>query len=70
MTDRDFNEPFDNDEMERNARALYDMAIDQGSGMPKEQLLRECRQLVNESLEKLRALGNEPAEDADDDSEP
>jgi hypothetical protein len=69
MKERDYDLAFEDDDLEKGAWSLYDSAKEQGSRLPRERLIRECRQLVEESLQKLKALGDQMVqeEESDDD---
>jgi hypothetical protein len=69
MTDRNFDQPFEHEEMERSAQSLCEIAIDQGSGLGRDNLMPRCRALIDESLQKLRAAGDQPAAIADDEAD-
>jgi hypothetical protein len=60
MLKPDYKEPFEDEELEDRAQALFDIARDEGSLLSDERLMSECRQLAHEARLQQQALGDEP----------
>lgn len=57
---------FSDEEIEERALKYYETAREQGSLIPEEQLMTECRALAVRDLERLKAIGDEPLPHADE----
>lgn len=55
-----YDEPFEDEELEARAWAHYEAAREQGSTLPEAQLMRECRELAHRDLIRMQEMGDEP----------
>jgi len=51
------------DELDRRTQLYYQSARDQGSLVPDDSLMQECRELARRDLARIEKLGDEPYPD-------
>lgn len=66
MRPTNYAEPFEDEELEARAWRYYETAREQGSTLSESALITECRELAHQDVERLREVGDEPVELADD----
>ncbi len=55
-----FDEPFQDEDLERRAWEYFETAREQGSQLDDDRLIQECRQLAYQAHLRREALGDEP----------
>jgi len=55
-----YDEPFEDEELETRAWEYFERAREEGSVLSDEHLIRECRKLAHEDLTRLKELEEEP----------
>lgn len=60
MRHYNYDEPFEDEELEMRALERFELAREEGSLLSDEQLIRECRKLAHEDLMRLKEFEEEP----------
>ncbi|HWP31467.1 MAG TPA: hypothetical protein VNK96_07080 [Fimbriimonadales bacterium] len=60
MRHYNYDEPFEDEELEKQAWEHFERAREEGSLLSDEQLIRECRKLAHEDFIRLKEFEAEP----------
>lgn len=56
----DYQNPFEDEELEARAWSHFDHAKEQGSKLTDADLIRHCREMAHQELSRMEALADEP----------